>query len=99
MREPLEIGLTFDDVLLIPRRSGGSTRRQGETVTEAPMASAIAREGGIGIIHRFLPIDEHVAEVRRVKRAESVVIDAPYTVGPEATVGHPGAFMEGDGWG
>jgi IMP dehydrogenase len=118
MREPLEIGLTFDDVLLIPRRSGVSTRRQVDTrtrlcrgidiaipivsasmdtVTEAPMASAIAREGGIGIIHRFLPIDEHVAEVRRVKRAESVVIDAPYTVGPEATVGHAAAFMEEHG--
>src|ERR1700736_2983625 len=118
MREPLEIGLTFDDVLLIPRRSGVSTRRQVDTrtrlcrgidlaipvvsasmdtVTEAPMASAIAREGGIGIIHRFLPIDEHVAEVRRVKRAESVVIDAPYTVGAEATVGHAAAFMEEHG--
>jgi len=110
--------LTFDDVLLIPRRSGVSTRRQVDTrtrlcrgidlaipivsasmdtVTEAPMASAIAREGGIGIIHRFLPIDEHVAEVRRVKRAESVVIDTPYTVGPEATVGHAAAFMEEHG--
>ncbi len=118
MREPFEIGLTFDDVLLIPRRSGVSTRRQidtrtrlcrgidlaipivsasMDTVTEAPMASEIAREGGIGIIHRFLPIDEHVAEVRRVKRAESVVIDTPYTVGPEATVGHAAAFMEEHG--
>jgi len=118
MREPFETGLTFDDVLLIPRRSGVSTRRQAatrtrlcrgidlaipvvsasmDTVTEAQMASAIAREGGIGIIHRFLPIDEHVAQVRRVKRAESVVIDTPYTVGPEATVGHAAAFMEEHG--
>ena len=68
-----------------------------DTVTEAPMASAIAREGGIGIIHRFLPIAEQVAMVRRVKRAESVVIDAPYTVRPEATVGHAAAFMEEHG--
>ena len=118
MREPFEIGLTFDDVLLVPRRSGVSTRRQidtrtrvcrgielaipivsasMDTVTEAPMASAIAREGGLGIIHRFLRIDEHVAEVRRVKRAESVVIDTPYTVGPEATVKHAAAFMEEHG--
>ena len=118
MREPFEIGLTFDDVLLVPRRSGVSTRRQVDTrtricrgielaipivsasmdtVTEAPMASAIAREGGIGIIHRFLPIDEHVAEVRRVKRAESVIIDTPFTVGPEATVRHAAAFMEEHG--
>jgi IMP dehydrogenase len=118
MGEPIEIGLTFDDVLLIPRRSGVSTRRQVDTrtrlcrgidlaipivsasmdtVTEARMASAIAREGGIGIIHRFLPIEEHVAEVRRVKRAESVIIETPYTVGPEATVRHAAAFMEEHG--
>ena len=107
MSGPFEIGLTFDDVLLVPRRSGVSTRQQVDTrtqlcrgitlaipilsasmdtVTEARMASEIAREGGIGIIHRFLPIEEHVAEVRRVKRAESVVIDNPFTLGPEATV-------------
>jgi IMP dehydrogenase len=118
MQAPFPIGLTFDDVLLVPRRSGVSTRRQVDTrtllcrgielaipvvsasmdtVTEARMASAIAREGGIGIIHRFLPIEEHVAEVRRVKRAESVVINTPYTVGPEATVRDAAAFMEEHG--
>src|SRR5438309_100131 len=118
MSEPFEIGLTFDDVLLVPRRSGVSTRQQVDTrtqlcrgitlaipilsasmdtVTEARMASEIAREGGIGIIHRFLPIEEHVAEVRRVKRAESVVIDNPFTLGPEATVRHAAAFMQEHG--
>jgi len=118
MRDSFPLGLTFDDVLLVPRRSAVSTRRQVststrlcrgidlaipivsasmDTVTEAAMASAIAREGGIGIIHRFLPIAEQVAMVRRVKRAESVVIDAPYTVRPEATVGHAAAFMEEHG--
>lgn len=118
MPEPLELGLTFDDVLLVPRRSGVSTRRQVDTrtqlcrgidlaipiigasmdsVTEGGMAIALAREGGIGIIHRFLPIDEHVGEVRRVKRAESVVIETPYTVGPEAMVRHAAAFMEEHG--
>jgi IMP dehydrogenase len=118
MPEPFEIGLTFDDVLLVPRRSSVSTRRQVstrtqlcrgidlaipivsasmDTVTEAAMAIAIAREGGIGIIHRFLPVEEHVAEVRRVKRAESVVIDAPYTLGPDATVRQAAAFMDEHG--
>lgn len=118
MQEPFELGLTFDDVLLVPRRSGVSTRRHVDTrtqlcrgidlavpivgasmdtVTEGGMAIALAREGGIGIIHRFLPIDEHVAEARRVKRAESVVIETPYTVGPEATVRHAAAFMEEHG--
>ncbi|HEV2439008.1 MAG TPA: IMP dehydrogenase [bacterium] len=118
MTEPFEIGLTFDDVLLVPRRSGVSTRRQVstrtqlcrgielaipivsasmDTVTEAAMAIAMAREGGIGIIHRFLPVEEHVGEVRRVKRAESVVIDAPYTLGLDATVGQAAAFMNEHG--
>ncbi len=118
MSESFEVGLTFDDVLLVPRRSSVSTRRQidtrtrlcrgidlaipivsasMDTVTEAAMAIAIAREGGIGIIHRFLPIADHEAEVRRVKRAESVVIETPYTVGPEATVRQAAAFMEEHG--
>jgi IMP dehydrogenase len=118
MSEPLPLGLTFDDVLLVPRRSAVSTRRQVntrtqlcrgidlaipivsasmDTVTEAAMAIAMAREGGIGIIHRFLPVEEHVAEVRRVKRAESVVIDTPYTLGPDATVGQAAAFMDEHG--
>jgi IMP dehydrogenase len=118
MTEPFEIGLTFDDVLLVPRRSAVSTRRQVstrtqlcrgielaipvvsasmDTVTEGTMAIAMAREGGIGIIHRFLTIEEHVAHVRRVKRAESVVIDAPYTLPPDATVGQAAAFMDEHG--
>lgn len=118
MGEPFELGLTFDDVLLVPRRSPVTSRRQVDTrtllcrgielaipivsasmdtVTEAEMAIAIAREGGIGIIHRFLPIADHVAEVRKVKRAESVVIERPYTVGPEATVREAAAFMEEHG--
>jgi IMP dehydrogenase len=118
MSEPFELGLTFDDVLLVPQRSSVSTRRQADTrtrlcrgidlaipvvsasmdsVTESEMAITIAREGGIGIIHRFLPIADHVAEVRRVKRSESVVIETPYTVGPEATVRHAAAFMEEHG--
>ena len=45
-----------------------------ETVTEARMAIAMARAGGLGVIHRFLPLDQQVAEVERVKRAENLVI-------------------------
>lgn len=51
-----------------------------DTVTEASMAIAIARVGGIGIIHRFLTIDRQVAEVQRVKRAESFRLEDPVTV-------------------
>lgn len=57
-----------------------------DTVTESSMATEMARQGGIGIIHRFLPIDIQADEVRRVKRAESFVISQPYTIEPGATV-------------
>lgn len=57
-----------------------------DTVTEAPMAIAMARAGGIGVVHRFLTIEEQVAHVARVKRAEALVIDDPFTIGPELTL-------------
>lgn len=58
-----------------------------DTITEAPMAIAMARVGGIGVIHRFLSVEDQVREVRRVKRAEAVVIEDPHSVGPDATLG------------
>lgn len=57
-----------------------------DTVTEARMAIAMAQAGGLGVIHRFLTIEEQVSEVAKVKRAENVVIDDPWTVGPEESV-------------
>lgn len=57
-----------------------------DTVTESAMAIAMARIGGLGIIHRFLTIEEEVAEVAKVKRAESFVIHEPYTLRPTDTV-------------
>ncbi|MBI2040766.1 MAG: IMP dehydrogenase [DPANN group archaeon] len=56
------------------------------TVTEAGMATAMARAGGLGIIHRFMTIKEEVEEVLKVKRAENLVIDEPITISPEAAV-------------
>ena len=56
------------------------------TVTEAPMAVVMAREGGIGIIHRFLTIEEEVNQVLKVKRSGSVMIENPYTIQPEQTI-------------
>ncbi len=97
-------GLTFDDVLLIPKRSSVVSRSHVslktrlsrrisinmpivsanmDTVTEANMAIAIAREGGIGIIHRFMSIEQQVNEVKKVKRAENIIIEQPYTVKQE----------------
>lgn len=57
-----------------------------DTVTESGMAIALAREGGVGIIHRFLTIEDQVDEILKVKRSESVIIEQPYTVKPENTV-------------
>lgn len=57
-----------------------------DTVTESPLAIAMAREGGMGIIHRNLSIEDQAAEVDRVKRNESGMIIDPLTVGPEATL-------------
>lgn len=70
-----------------------------DTVTEAPMAIAIARAGGIGVIHRFLTIDQQVSEVVRTKRAEALVIDDPFTVRPDAPLQDALDVMSGHGTG
>jgi IMP dehydrogenase len=57
-----------------------------DTVTGSRMAIAMAREGGIGVLHRFLTIPQQVDEVLRVKRAASLVIEDPYTIEADATV-------------
>ncbi len=58
-----------------------------DTVTEAPLAIALAREGGIGVIHKNMSIEEQAAHVKRVKRAENGMIDDPVTISKEQTVG------------
>jgi len=70
-----------------------------DTVTEARMAIALAQVGGLGVIHRFLTVEEEVAQVAKVKRAESIVIDAPYTIGPDETVGRAKSLMREHGVG
>lgn len=101
------VGLTFDDVLLVPKFSNVKSRKEADTgsrfsrrihltipvvsanmdtVTESSMAIAMARLGGIGVIHRFLSLEEEVAEVLKVKRSEGVVIEDPITLGPDGTV-------------
>jgi IMP dehydrogenase len=57
-----------------------------DTVTEVELAIAIAREGGIGIIHKNMPLEEQVNQVRKVKRAESIMILDPITIKKEETV-------------
>src|SRR5829696_7517424 len=100
------VGLTYDDVLLLPGHtdvipseadtSSRVTRRitvatplvssAMDTVTEARMAIAIAREGGLGILHRNLSIEDQASQVDRVKRSESGMISNPITTTPEATI-------------
>src|SRR4051794_4434949 len=65
-----------------------------DTVTESRLAIALAREGGIGVLHRNLSIDAQVAEVDRVKRSESGMIGEPVTLGPDARVTEALELME-----
>jgi IMP dehydrogenase len=57
-----------------------------DTVTEARMAIAMAQQGGIGILHRFMSVERQADCVRKVKRAESLVVEHPVTISPQATV-------------
>jgi IMP dehydrogenase len=68
-----------------------------DTVTESSMAIALAREGGIGIIHRFMTIQDQVDEVLRVKRSESVMIEQPYTIPIDSTIKQAKKMMQGYG--
>ncbi len=64
-----------------------------DTVTESPLAIALAQEGGLGFIHKNLPIDTQAAEVDKVKRSEAGMIVDPVTVSPEAPVSDALALM------
>ena len=68
-----------------------------DTVTESSMAIALAREGGIGIIHRFMTIQDQVDEVLRDKRSESVMIEQPYTIPIDSTIKQAKKMMQGYG--
>src|SRR3990172_9245918 len=65
-----------------------------DTVTESAMAIAIAREGGIGILHKNLTIEEQCTEVDKVKRSESGMIRNPITLTPEKTIGDAQEIMK-----
>jgi len=107
-------GLTFDDILLVPRHSAvhprdvrvGSRFTRGialniplvsaamDTVTEAEMAIAMARAGGIGVLHKNMSIDRQAAEVDRVKRSESGMILNPITLGPDRLISEAHQLMQ-----
>ncbi len=110
----IKLGLTFDDVLLVPRKSSVLPRETKsktrlttgislnipllsaamDTVTEAEMAIAMAREGGIGIVHKNMTISRQAEEIDKVKRSESGMIANPFTLGPEKTVADANALMK-----
>ncbi|MEM7698852.1 MAG: IMP dehydrogenase [Verrucomicrobiota bacterium] len=113
----LSLGLSFDDVLLVPRRSSVlpaavdlSTRLTSDillnipvissamdTVTEESLAIALAREGGIGVIHRNMPVAAQVEMVARVKRSENTVIADPFTISPDISLASLQEVMDGKG--
>lgn len=106
MDKVIKKGITFDDVLLVPRKSSVlpnnvdiKTRLTKkiklnipiisagmDTVTEAKLAIAMARQGGIGVIHKNMSIEEQALEVDKVKRAEHGVIVDPFFLNPDHLV-------------
>lgn len=113
--ESIPLGLTYDDVLLVPRFSSVKSRKNVDcssqftrqiglkapfvssnmdTVTESAMAIAVAEFGGVGVIHRFLPIEAQAKEVSKVKRSQSRIIEDPHTISPTATIGEARLLME-----
>ncbi|GAB1471867.1 IMP dehydrogenase [Chloroflexota bacterium] len=70
-----------------------------DVVTESEMAIAMAREGGIGIIHRFMTIAEQARQIERVKKAESFIVENPLTLTDQATVGDVKRIVEETGTG
>jgi IMP dehydrogenase len=108
-----KVGLTFDDVLLVPRHSAVHPREVStetrftrsislniplisaamDTVTEADMAIAMARAGGIGVLHKNMTVERQAAEVDRVKRSESGMILNPITLGPDRPLREAVALM------
>lgn len=107
-------GLTFDDVLLVPRKSEILPRDVEtatwltkdiklnipilsagmDTVTEARMAISMAREGGIGVIHKNMTIEQQASEVDRVKRSEHGVITDPIYLSPDHSIRDALRLME-----
>ena len=114
----MKLGLTFSDVLLIPKRSPLSSRSEAEvktiftknislniplvsanmaTVTEHKMAIALAREGGLGVIHQFGTIEQQCEEVKKVKKSTSYIIENPLSVPPLTTIKQAAGVMKKEG--
>ena len=114
----MRLGLTYSDVLLVPKRTPLNSRSEANiktkftrnislniplvssnmaTVTEHKMAIAMAREGGLGIIHQFGTVEEQVYEVKKIKKSTSYIIENPVSVPPTITVGEAVGVMKTEG--
>lgn len=113
LMQPLKEGLTFDDVLLVPRKSTvlpkdvdlsvqlSSKIRLNipllsaamDTVTDSRMGIALAREGGLGVIHKNMTMDQQASHVDKVKRSEHGVITDPFFLSPQHRVSDAKALM------
>jgi IMP dehydrogenase len=114
----IPLTLTYDDVLIVPKRSTLISRSEAttrtrltkkinlnipiissnmDTVSESEMAIAMARLGGISIIHRFMTIEENVEEIKRVKRAQNFIVADPYTINPNKTIKEARNFIASHG--
>jgi len=112
--DTIQIGLTFDDVLLMPAKSEVLPKDVDvstlltrnirinipivsaamDTVSESDLAIAIAREGGIGFIHRAMSAERQKTEVDKVKKSESGMIVDPITIPPDAPIAEALALMQ-----
>ncbi len=112
MKEPMDnrkfdkIGLTFDDVLLVPNKSDVLPSQVDlasvissqidikipiisaamDTVTDARMGVALAREGGMGVVHKNMSVEDQAGEVKKIKRSESGMIVDPITLSPDKSI-------------
>lgn len=114
----IRTGLTYNDVLLVPKKTPLSSRSEADlrtvftknislhiplvssnmaSVTEHKMAIAMARNGGLGVIHQFGTIEEQVEEVKKVKKSTSYVIEHPLTVQEHITLGQAVETMHKEG--
>ncbi len=113
LNDSIRQGLTFDDVLLVPRRSEVLPREVDlsvqltrkirlniplisaamDTVTDSRMGIAMAREGGLGVIHKSMTIEDQAAQVDKVKRSEHGVITDPFYLSPHHLIADAKALM------
>ena len=110
--------LTYNDVLIVPKRSTLRSRSEAntktrltkkininipivsanmDTVTESKLAITLARLGGIGILHRFMTVEDNAEQVRKVKRAQNYIVHDPYIIDPEISVQKAKAYANSVG--